>query len=355
MVTSLLALGLGALWLFQRDLVYPASFPATSRERVPLPSQYDMPYYDDIHMETADGVKIRGYLIKRPTDDESRRAPTVLYLQANAGNIGHRLPIAKMLYDSLGCNLFLLSYRGYGLSEGKPSEAGLRTDASTALEFIRTHPLTANTKLVVYGQSLGGAIAIDLVAREPDEFVGMILENTFLSIPKLIPSVMPMLRHLSFLSSERWDSENQLKLVRQIPILLLSGEQDDLVPPEHMKRLHEIALAYNEKPVIMETFPEGKHNDTCIQPGYFDKIKQWWDSTMLSAPEYKPTGRRGGELTKVSGDESEFQSKEKVNVGENATLGSSDINKRVTTKEQTDSEDETEVEPASTAVAASAL
>ncbi|KAJ1920392.1 bem46 protein, variant [Mycoemilia scoparia] len=300
MVGALGFFGLLALWMFQCDLVYPSSFPATSRERVPLPSQYGMPDFDDVHLDTHDNVKIRGYLIKRPTEDETRKAPTILYLQANAGNIGHRLPIAKMLYDSLNCNIFMLSYRGYGLSEGQPREAGIRLDALTALEFIRSHHLTANTKLIAYGQSLGGAVAIDIIANEPNEFAGAILENTFLSIPKLIPSVMPWLKYVSFLSSEKWCSEDQIKKITNVPILFLSGQQDDLVPSEHMKMLYDLSSAYNEKPVSIELFPNGKHNDTCVQPEYFDKVKQWWEINVIPAPKYKPTGRVGGELREIS-------------------------------------------------------
>ncbi|KAJ2788074.1 bem46 protein, variant, partial [Coemansia helicoidea] len=238
---SIGTLALGAVWVFQRDMVYPAAFPAHSRERVPLPSQFGLPHFDDIRLETPDKVVIRGYLIKRPTDDETRRAPTLLYFHANAGNMGHRLPIAKLIYDRTKCNVFMLSYRGYGLSEGRPSEAGIRTDALTALEFIRSHPLTANTKLVAYGQSLGGAVAIDIVAAHASEFAGLVLENTFLSIPRLIPSVLPVLRHITFLSSEKWDSESTIQRITNVPVLFLSGLQDELVPPPHMRSLYELA------------------------------------------------------------------------------------------------------------------
>jgi fermentation-respiration switch protein FrsA (DUF1100 family) len=107
----------------------------------------------------------------------------------NAGNIGHRVPIAKAVQDTLQCNVFMLEYRGYGMSTGVPDEAGLKIDAQTGLDYLRHRPETRNTKIVVYGQSLGGAVAINLVAsnQEPGDIGGLILENTFLSIRKLIP------------------------------------------------------------------------------------------------------------------------------------------------------------------------
>ena len=107
----------------------------------------------------------------------------------NAGNIGHRLPIAKILEENSGCNIFMLEYRGYGLSTGTPSEHGLMVDAQTAVEWIRKHDETKGGKIVVYGQSLGGAVAIQLVAKnqEANDIKGLVVENTFTSMRKLIP------------------------------------------------------------------------------------------------------------------------------------------------------------------------
>ena len=108
----------------------------------------------------------------------------------NAGNIGHRIPIAKVLEEILGCNVLMLEYRGYGLSTGVPDENGLKIDAQTGLDYIRQRAETRDTQKIIYGQSLGGAVAIDLVAKNQDhgDIGGLILENTFLSIRKLIPT-----------------------------------------------------------------------------------------------------------------------------------------------------------------------
>ena len=94
-----------------------------------------------------------------------------------------------MLQDVVGCNVLMLEYRGYGYSTGTPDEAGLKIDAQTGLDYIRERIETSDTKIVVYGQSLGGAVAINLVAENQDrgDIAGLILENTFLSIRKLIP------------------------------------------------------------------------------------------------------------------------------------------------------------------------
>lgn len=85
-------------------------------------------------------------------------------MHANAGNIGHRMPIIKVFHQ-LGFNVLALSYRGYGKSEGKPSEKGLNLDSQTALDFILSDPRTEKLDIFLYGQSIGGAVAIELAAQ----------------------------------------------------------------------------------------------------------------------------------------------------------------------------------------------
>lgn len=114
----------------------------------------------------------------------------------NAGNIGHRVPIAKVLEENIGCNVLMLEYRGYGLSTGTPDEEGIEIDAQTALDYIRQQKETQGGKIIVFGQSLGGAVAIQLVARNQaaGDIAGMILENTFTSIREMIPRYCFLLR-----------------------------------------------------------------------------------------------------------------------------------------------------------------
>ena len=113
---------------------------------------------------------------------------TLLMFHGNAGNIGYRLPIAKILESEVGVTTLLLQYRGYGLSTGYPNEKGLNIDAQAGLDFIKRRADLQNSKIVLYGQSLGGAVSLKLAASNGENGIaGMILENTFLSIRKLIP------------------------------------------------------------------------------------------------------------------------------------------------------------------------
>ncbi|KAF9973298.1 hypothetical protein BGZ73_003469 [Actinomortierella ambigua] len=258
------------LYHFQCEIIYPAGFPEGSRRHVANPSQFRLPY-EDLTLKTSDNVKIRAYLIKHPDNNIARERPTILYLHANAGNMGHRLSIADVFYRMFDCNVFMLSYRGYGLSEGSPNEKGLRIDAHTALAYIKKHEVLSQTKLIAYGQSIGGAVAIDIVARNEDDFAGLIIENTFLSLPKLIPHVLPVISKLSFLCHQIWNSERMIQNIARLPVLFLSGRSDELVPPKHMDGLRLNLDTTGE--VVWKEFPEGTHNDTCLKPGYFEAIK----------------------------------------------------------------------------------
>ncbi|KAI8918924.1 Alpha/Beta hydrolase protein [Entophlyctis helioformis] len=309
---------LGGIYLFQNSLIYPASFPKGSREHVPRPDQFHMKDYENVTLKTKDGVTLTAYLIKRlvksvssglDTDDASAAAAaaaatggggglrqraaagdgeqqladcTLLYLHANAGNMGHRLPIARIFHHRLDCNVFMLSYRGYGLSEGSPSEKGLKIDAQAALDYILSHDKLKHTKIIVYGQSIGGAVAIHLAAENSHRISALIVENTFLSLRKVIPHVIKFLKPFTFLCHQVWDSERAIGAVARIPVLFLSGKRDELIPPQHMRDLHMRLVAERLRAgdtaanIEYAEFPGGAHNDTCVQDGYFDRVEAFW-------------------------------------------------------------------------------
>jgi fermentation-respiration switch protein FrsA (DUF1100 family) len=150
----------------------------------------------------------------------------------NAGNIGHRLPIARVLANDLAYTVLMVDYRGYGLSTGDPTEKGIAIDAQTALDYIRKRNDLNSHRIVVYGQSLGGAVSIDLVAKNKGtgDIRGLILENTFLSIAKMVPNVLPAAKYLTPLLHEHWRSENMISQITDVPVIFLSGLKDEIVP-----------------------------------------------------------------------------------------------------------------------------
>ncbi|POG79335.1 Alpha/Beta hydrolase protein [Rhizophagus irregularis DAOM 181602=DAOM 197198] len=274
--TSIVALAVTSLlYTYQCKMIYLAGLPEGSRQVVQKPSEFGMNYTDET-LTTKDGVRIKAYICKLPL--YARDRPTILIFHANAGNMGHRLFIAKEFYVKLEYNVVMLSYRGYGLSEGTPTEKGLRIDSQAILDFILKDEDLKNTKLIAYGQSLGGAVSIDLVSRNEDKFSGMIVENTFLSIPKLIPHVFPLIKYLAFLCHQVWPSEKAIQQIVNVPVLFLSGLNDELVPPSHMRQLYELSQTRTKH---WKGFNDGTHNETVFQPSYYDTIEDFIKKEVL--------------------------------------------------------------------------
>lgn len=170
------------------------------------------------------------------------------------------------------------------------------------MDYVWNELLTSEeerSRIIVYGQSIGGAVAINLAHANPAKIRFLIVENTFLSIPKLIPRVAPLLRPFAFLCSERWNSAALIPHITQ-KALFLSGEADELIPADHMASLHRSARRSPHKQLIL--FPKGTHNDTCIQPGYFEAIQ-----TFLTKTPKTPKVT----VEEVTDDEQEFMIKGK--------------------------------------------
>jgi fermentation-respiration switch protein FrsA (DUF1100 family) len=256
------------LYFKQNELIYPRSFPPDARTNVPRPSEFGLSDYEELFIPTPDGESLSAFFIR--ANKHNARNVTVLMFHGNAGNIGYRLPIAKVLSQDLRCNVLMLQYRGYGLSSGNPNEKGLMIDAQTGLEYIRQRSELRGTRIVLYGQSLGGAVSIGLASRnfKKGDISGLLLENTFTSMRKLIPSAFPPARFLAPLCHQIWPSEDTLQQITGVPVLFLSGLKDEIVPPTHMTRLYQVCKG----PKVWKEFPTGDHNNTVSEAGYFQYI-----------------------------------------------------------------------------------
>lgn len=213
------------------EIIYPRNIPVGSRTEVPRPSQFGLDDSEELTLTTPDGETLSSFLI-RPANRSLARPVTILMFHGNAGNNGHRLPIARMLTNELHCTVLMQEYRGYGLSSGTPSEKGLVVDAQTSLDYIRSRADLKGNGIVVFGQSIGGAVAIDLVSKDlaAGDIKGLVLENTFLSIAKMIPSALPAAKYLTPLCHQYWRSEKMIPKIVGVPILFLSGLADEIVP-----------------------------------------------------------------------------------------------------------------------------
>ncbi|KAJ7361797.1 Alpha/beta hydrolase domain-containing protein 13 [Desmophyllum pertusum] len=175
----------GALYHYQDTLLYYPDQPVTSRVFVQNPAALGLPF-ENLYIKTQDGVRINAIFIKQPPQFQSS-VPTVLFFHGNAGNVGHRLTNARSWHNYCGCNVFLVEYRGYGKSDGSPSEQGFELDSEAALTYLLSRTDIDTDKLVIFGRSLGGAVAIALASNELylDKAFALVVENTFTSIPNM--------------------------------------------------------------------------------------------------------------------------------------------------------------------------
>ncbi|KAI9697646.1 MAG: hypothetical protein M1836_004596 [Candelina mexicana] len=271
--SGLAAVATGLLYFKQNELIYPRNLPPGARNEVPRPPDFGITDFEDLSIPTSDGETLHAYFIN-PSNKRMVKGVTILMFHGNAGNIGHRVPIARVLEENFGCHILMLEYRGYGRSTGTPEEKGLMVDAQTGLDYIREREGTKDSKIIVYGQSLGGAVSIRLVAQNQDaqDIKGLILENTFTTMRKLIPSAFPPARYVARLCHQVWASEENLPQITKVPVLFLSGLKDEIVPPSHMKELYSICKAPTK---IWKELPNGSHNDTVAEPNYFRYIGEF--------------------------------------------------------------------------------
>jgi hypothetical protein len=251
---------LGAAMFFglERYLIY---VPERRLEATP---QSEGLSYEDVRFPAGDGTRLHGWLIPAPG-----AAITVLWCHGNAGNISHRVDNAKYLHRLLKATVFLFDYRGYGESAGSLrdlSEEATYSDAEGALALLRARPELAQTRLVYFGRSLGAAIAVELARRHPP--AGLILETPFTSIPDMARVVLPFLPIGSLLAT-RYDSLSKIGGIR-VPLLILHGDRDDVVPIAQGRRLFEAA----NPPKTFYTIRGARHNDTYIVGGG-DYFRAW--------------------------------------------------------------------------------
>jgi fermentation-respiration switch protein FrsA (DUF1100 family) len=239
------------VWFFQDRLIY---YPQMGREVATTPASSGVAY-DDVTIATEDGEKLNAWWI--PVDN-ARGA--VLLLHGNAGNISQRIDYALM-FRKLGYATLLVDYRGYGKSTGAPSEEGTYKDADAAWRWLAQTRGLRESEIVVFGESLGGAVASWVASRHSPR--ALVLASTFTSAVDLGAEVyrFPPVR---LISRFRYDTLSRLAQVKA-PVLIVHSAGDDIIPFAHGQRLY--AAAHEPK-----TFFElsGGHND-----GFIFKRAEW--------------------------------------------------------------------------------
>ena len=202
---------------------------------------------EDAWFAPADGTRLHGWF----AEGANPRA-VVLYCHGNAGNISGGEGLLRQYCDKLHVSVMLFDYRGYGKSQGQPTEAGVLQDARAARAWLAKRTGVAEKDIVLVGNSLGGGVAVDLAAK--DGARGLILENTFTSLPDVAASHVPLLP-VQWLMQTRLDSAQWIAKYHG-PLLQTHGDADQVVPFAIGKKL--FAAANEPKKFI--AIPGGGHN-----------------------------------------------------------------------------------------------
>lgn len=216
--------------------------------------------YEDEYIITSDNKKIHGWFIPH-----SEAIATVLFLHGNAGNVGNRIDEIS-LFHHIKMNIFIIDYRGYGKSQGKPDEKGLYHDAEAAYDhLVNIKNIPAET-IICFGRSLGGAVAIRLALNR--KLGALIVGSTFTSLHNLIKKLFsPILATIfCFFSPFKMNSIDLIKYIT-CPLLIVHGTKDELIPYSMAKDLYEQA----SNPKLLYPVENGTHQNTFIVGG-----KKYW-------------------------------------------------------------------------------
>ena len=249
-----------ALYLGQSNLVY-----MPSQELIDTPATIGLKF-DDVQLTTKDSVNLDSWFVPAKDNDQIGKG-VILFCHGNGGNIGNRVSYLPIFKD-LGLATFLFDYRGYGKSEGKPSEEGTYSDVEAAWQYLTQEKQIPPQKIIIYGESLGGAIASYLAQKISQQdgknsAGGLILASTFTSISDRAAELYPFLP-IRFLSRFSYNSIDRLPSIK-IPVLIIHSTDDEIIPFHHGDRNFQAA---NQPKKLVKL--RGDHNG-----GFLDSLETY--------------------------------------------------------------------------------
>ncbi len=234
---------IGLLFVFQRRVIY---FPDMTRS---TPGQYGAADMGVVALHTSDGLRHAAWW--RAPDRDT--APVLVYFHGNAGHIGFRVSKVRP-YLEAGWGVLLTSWRGYSGNPGHPTEQGLYHDGRAALKFLAGKGVpTGNT--VLYGESLGSGVAVQMASESVGPFRALVLEASYPSITDIAARRFPF-APARWMVRDRFDSKAKIALIHT-PLLIIHGERDEVIPVEFGRELFDAAVA----PKTAKYYPAAGHND----------------------------------------------------------------------------------------------
>ena len=233
----------------QSSLIFYPNTPG--RNLVATPENIGLGY-EDVEFTTRDGIKLHGWFIANEA-----ATGTLLFFHGNAGNISHRLESISIFHE-LGLSVFIIDYRGYGQSEGKVSEQGTYRDAEAAWEYLTQTRNIAADRIIIFGRSLGAAIAAWLASKHTP--AALILESGFSSVPSMAKRIYPFLP-VQWLASFQYDTARYVANI-SCPLLVAHSKNDEIIP--FAEGLAVFAAAPEAKQLLEM---RGGHNDGFLVSG----------------------------------------------------------------------------------------
>jgi uncharacterized protein len=237
--------------------------------------------YQDVAFESEDGVHLSGWLVRaRPGPARA----TIVFLHGNAENVSTHLGNVLWLCAA-GFDVFLFDYRGFGLSGGSPDLTGVRHDAEAALRAVRSQPGVDPERIVVFGQSLGASIALAAVAStRPEVPVVALIADSAVSDWRLIARqalarwwlTWPLQWPLSLMAPEEPNPLRAAASLGDLPLLFVTGDADEVVPPEHSRRLQAAAGRHAELWIA----PGASHIATFANPLWRLRLVVWIEGVL---------------------------------------------------------------------------
>ncbi|HOD11849.1 MAG TPA: alpha/beta hydrolase [Candidatus Omnitrophota bacterium] len=221
-------------------------FPQKEIEFLPDAKRY---LFSEVFFQTEDGLTLNGWFFRYPSAQA-----TLLFFHGNGGNVCHRLD-KILLFRDMGLNVFIIDYRGYGKSQGRPSEQGVYQDAIAAFDYLSGRLDIHKDKIIGYGESLGGVVALELARKRP--FAALIVDSSFSSVADIAKLYYPFIP--AFLLRTRMDAASYSRDIKA-PKLFIHSQNDDIVPFTLGKKLFDAAAEPKEFLAI-----QGDHNQ-----GYVD-------------------------------------------------------------------------------------
>ena len=232
------------MYLNQRKLLYLPS------ENNYLDDQIDF-NFKEVFIDVEKNLKLKAWLI----ENDFKNKKTLVFFHGNAGNLSNRTYKLNQL-SKLDLNIIILAWRGFSGNEGEPSEQNLYNDAKKTIDWLNSRGVK-NKNIILYGESLGTGIAVEL--SQTNQFGGIILESPFTSMTNAAKNIYPWLP-VKYLLKDKYDSEKKIKNL-QIPILIMHGKKDNIVPFKMGKKLYDLAnnpkfFYFTENDDHMMTFDE---------------------------------------------------------------------------------------------------